>query len=283
VKILALSDVYTWDGCGRLVDKCRPDVVVLAGDLTSNGAAAFWDEAFELIPDFRRERRALYERVRGIKRSGNTCIICKDGPTPPYEKCELNRHADFFVLDHLRQLERYFVKSKAFAAVHKRIHVDKFYGFLRHAGQRAAVLVVKGDHDEDFPGSYDADRINEIPGCREISGRTYEFGSEFFLGVSFQLIAYRRIAKSLLAQFPQRGGIVVAHARKGNVQLLAELKPKLIVRGHSGRGIRRICGVPAVLTDGAHAIIDIGKSGLPRIRQLDPPEPLATRVHPIPG
>src|SRR6266853_298405 len=50
----------------------------------------------------------------------------------------------------------------------KRMHVDKFYAFLHHAGKVSKVLVTKGDHDAD---DYDSRRINKIPGCQEISGK----------------------------------------------------------------------------------------------------------------
>lgn len=179
MRVLALSDVYKWDGYERLLDKCKPDVLVLAGDLTSDGVAAFWHEALELVPEFQGERRALYDRVRQIRHSGKGCAICAD-PEPPYERCRLLRHTDFMFLDHMRQLERYFRKTNAFAAVHRRIHVEKFYAFLEYAGKRSTVLVIKGDHDDDFVGAYDVDRINKIPGCQEISGKTQRAQGELF-------------------------------------------------------------------------------------------------------
>jgi len=70
---------------------------------------------------------------------------------------------EFLFFDHVRQLEAHYRKTKAFAAVQREIHVEKFYAFLEYAGRRAVVLVVKGDHDDDFPGAYDVCRINRIP------------------------------------------------------------------------------------------------------------------------
>lgn len=275
VRILALSDVYKWDDCCRLVDERTPDIVVLAGDLTSDGAAAFWHDALELIPKFRVERRALYERVKRIKRRGcKKCPICSN-PRSPYKVWAFDRHMEFLFFDHVRQLEEHYTKTKTFAAAHKEIHVDKFYAFLKYAGKQAIVLVVKGDHDDDFPGTYDVNRINRIPGCHEISGSAYSAHDELFLGVSYQCIGYRTISKSLLDQFPQRRGIVVAHARERNVGLLADLAPKLIIRGHFGFGEHRVGRYPAVFTSGGYAIIDITKAGAFRIRQ---PSPLM-RIH----
>ncbi|MGA2790203.1 MAG: hypothetical protein ABSF00_05495 [Candidatus Bathyarchaeia archaeon] len=44
MKILAFSDVVKWEGYEERVDRIRPDVVALVGDLTSDGGAAFWYE-----------------------------------------------------------------------------------------------------------------------------------------------------------------------------------------------------------------------------------------------
>ena len=68
MRILAISDVHTWDGYERLVDEHKPDVVALAGDLTSDGGAAFWNDALEEIPAFRRARDAAFKR-KGITTS----------------------------------------------------------------------------------------------------------------------------------------------------------------------------------------------------------------------
>src|SRR5207245_6605774 len=105
------------DGCDRLCDQCKPDVVVLAGDLTSDGVAAFWDDALELIPRFRSERHALYERVRRIRlRRCKECPICAN-PGSPYKAWEVERHMDFLFFDHVRQLQAHYRETKAFATV----------------------------------------------------------------------------------------------------------------------------------------------------------------------
>jgi hypothetical protein len=279
VRILAFSDVYRWTGYERLVDKYEPHVVALAGDLTSDGGAAFWSEGLEYVSEFVRSRRSLFRefQVKATMVAGGNlkvlpsprkkCTICTN-PRPPYEECDKPRHLDFAVLDHLRQLENHYHKTAAFRAVHKRIHTARFYRFLRYAGKRASVLVAKGDHDDDFPGDYDPLRINHIPGCYEISGQTFEVKGTFFLGVSYQQTAYRCVSDSLLTQFPQRGGVVICHARQGNVRLVADLRPKLIIRGHYGSGKFLLDGIPAVFTNGAPAVITFSKSEFPHIRTL---------------
>ena len=269
MRILAFSDVRKWRGYERLVDRCRPDVVALAGDLTSDGVAAFWDEALEFLPQFRQEREDLRQRCKRDERRGRGCSIC-GGPVFPYEGCGLRLHTDFAFFDHLRQLSNHCRKTEAFAQVQRKIHTDRFYRFLEYAGKRACVLVIKGDHDDDFPGVYDRGLINKILGCQEISGRTYEAGGQVFLGVSYQDTAYRRTSRGLLARFQHRGGVVICHARQRNVRLVADLKPRLIIRGHFGVGKYLVERVPAVFTAGAHAIIEIRGTGLPRIQQRLP-------------
>ncbi len=64
MRILAFSDVRKWHGYERLVDRCRPEVVALAGDLISDGGAAFWLEALELLPQFQQDREDLRERCK---------------------------------------------------------------------------------------------------------------------------------------------------------------------------------------------------------------------------
>src|SRR5258708_1039495 len=136
--------------------------------------------------------------VRSMRRGRwNECPICGN-PRSAYKVWELGRHRDFLFFDHVRQLQAHYRETKAFAAVQREIHVEKFYAFLKYAGRRAVVLVIKGDHDNDFPGTYDVHRINRIPGCHEISGGTYRAGGELFLGVSYQYTGYRTISLSLL-------------------------------------------------------------------------------------
>ncbi len=44
MKLLAFSDVVKWEGYEELVERIQPDLVDLAGDLTSDGFAAFWSK-----------------------------------------------------------------------------------------------------------------------------------------------------------------------------------------------------------------------------------------------
>jgi hypothetical protein len=269
MRILAFSDVYKWTGYERLVDQYKPHVVALAGDLTSNGSAYFWNAALEAVPRYKKQIEAL-ERQRTQcllrdNRAGLESII----PGKVGQARQLHPGPETRIASaRLREVHDLCRKDPAYQAARKKIHVDRFYRFLKYAGKRAFVVVIKGDHDDDFPGDYDLDRINSIPGCREISGQTLEAKGAFFLGVSYQETAYRRIARALLARFPQRGGIAISHARQRNVRLLAELRPRLIIRGHYGCGKFLLEGIPAVFTDGGPAIVNLSDAALPHIRLL---------------
>jgi len=59
-------------------------------------------------------------------------------------------------------LQHHYQKTEAFASVHRKIHTDRFYRFLKYAGRRACVLLIKGDHDNDFPGDYDPRHISTV-------------------------------------------------------------------------------------------------------------------------
>ena len=187
-------------------------------------------------------------------------------------------------MEHLSELKTRYKRTPAFLAARKRMHVDKFYDFLRYAGRKCQVVVVKGDHDDDFPGDYEPQRIDEIPNCREISGKTFTFGEWTFLGLGFQQAGYRRTLRSIIADFKGRAGIVIAHAPQKNVCLITELRPRLLIRGHHGSGHGLIDGIPAAFTAHEHAIIEIGRTGAARIQgcknvhtgraTLVPPAPL---------
>jgi len=278
VKILALSDIGQWNGCERLVERCEPDVVVLAGDLTSDGGARFWHAGLELIPEFRKERRLLRKRIRDAKQFGERCVICEDaangdgpfqryGPTTDSRRFfqqKNKRHWPFS--DHLLQLESYYRKTEAFAAVHTKTHVDWFYRFLKYAGKRSPVLVIKGDHDDDFPGDYDPERVEKIPGCREISGKVHRVGGLTFLGLGFEQAGYLRALRALVSEFRGRADVVIAHAPQKNLRLVAELPPRLLIRGHNGTGQHLLDGVPCVFTASEYVLVKMPETGIPRFQ-----------------
>lgn len=253
MRILAFSDVSTWDPYGELVDKWKPAVITLGGDLVSDGGADFWRTALDEIPAYRRDMRKL---------SRQTGVLID--PTEGYEIIP-SKTVDAY-RDGRLELEDRYRETKAFLRARKRIHVDKFYAFLRCAGKRSSVLVIKGNHDDDFANDYDPRRIDAIPGCQEISGKAVLVNGVRFLGLGFDQAAYRRPLRKLVLEHQGKVDVVIAHAPQENVRIVAELEPSLMIRGHFGIGRYSIDGVPSVFTAGAHAVIDIGRTGPPRVQ-----------------
>ena len=225
----------------------------MAGDLTSDGHAAFWHRALEAIPEFRAEREAVRQRlgVTTSRRFG-------------YETIPRSSLDDYHIA--IDELEQRYTRTEAFLVARKRLHVDKFYAFLRHAGRFSTVLVVKGDHDDDFAGDYDCARINAIPGCREISGETVTVGRAVFLGLGFPQCGFRRPLRQFIQNLKDRVDVVIAHPPHRNVCLVSELNPRLLIRGHFGGGRYLINGVPTVFTSSAYAVIDLRRTQPPLIR-----------------
>jgi len=195
-KILAfsdISDIWEWDKeYEEIVDEVKPNVVCLAGDLTSDGG----------LPKLDIERR--------------------------------------------------------------RDHVEKFYKFLRCASTKSKVLVVKGNHDEDFEGDYVPERINRIQSCKEISGKFFDVSGLRFLGLGFEeahKLRNKAYFSSLIDKFGGKIDAIVMHGE--NVRLASLLKPRVIIKGGFFAGRCRINNVPVVFTGpGVYVLIEVGDETL---------------------
>jgi len=256
MRILAFSDVYRWEGYEDLVHKHKPDIVVLAGDLTSDGNTAYSEGVLELVPGFAKEKSELFRKYKRVDMGDGM----SSGPVMS-DKLRTKFYNDQRELDNRYEGTKDF---KELLEARRKTHVEMFYAFLRHAGKLSKVLVTKGDHDTD---DYDSSRINKIPGCQEISGKAYTWNRCVFLGLGFAQAGYRSPLRSLIADFKGRAEIVIAHSPQRNVRLIAEIRPKLLIRGHFGSGQYMVDGIPTVFTsDLNHVVIEIGRAGLPRIR-----------------
>jgi predicted phosphodiesterase len=189
MRMLAFSDVDRWGECQFLaVDKVKPDIIILAGDLTWDGFAPF------------------YYRDKGIRSE----------------------------------------------VIQKRIHADQFYRFLKYAGGKAPVLVVKGNHDEE--GDYDSEKINEVAGCREISGKFFEVKESRFLGFGFNEAHSIKAIRSMIEEFGGKAHIAVMHGE--HIRLISSLKPRIVIKGGGVLGNYLVNDVPSVYTGpGGYAII----------------------------
>jgi len=121
LRILAFSDAHRWEDYEEIVDMVKPDVICLAGDLTSDGGATFWDEALALIPSYRSELeeklKELGVKFRWYGVSGLTFIL------PP--------HIDPSNIYRIfTALEQKYRNIREFHEIVKRIHVEKFYSVL---------------------------------------------------------------------------------------------------------------------------------------------------------
>jgi len=243
--MLVLSDIPKWVGYRQLVLHHKPDVVLLAGDVTSDGFAAFWSEALERIPAFRREKRELARKFGIEIQRHNFSKISTFEKWDQFSGC-------------LSDLEGRYRDSPQFHAARIALHLEPFYDFLRFAGRRATVFVVKGDHDDDFPGDYDIDRINSMRGCTEISGRVAEEYGLRFLGLGFKETHYKRVLRDLVARFKGTVDVIVAHSEQSRLPILSEFQPRLIARGHFGYGKFLVNGVPSVFTGGGfHSVVRV--------------------------
>lgn len=151
-------------------------------------------------------------------------------------------------------------------------HVRKFYEAIQYAGQRSKVVVVKGNHDDCFPGDYAADRINTTLGCIEISGKLREVEGLRILGLSFEQTHRLRMLRSLLATFGGRADIVVAHCEQSRLRSVAQFRPQVVVRGHFGAGTFMVEGVPTVQPNEADCVhIEFERGLLRRIDETPKP------------
>ncbi len=255
MKILAFSDIIKWERYEELLDRIQPDVIALAGDLTSDGFASFWSEAIKQIPEFQKERRELMRKL-GV-------VLTTKGMFD----CSKNKNLVEWS-EKLTLLEDKYRDTKEFLEVRKRIHVDKFYQFLKYAGKKSKILVVKGDHDEDFKGDYIPKKINKIFGCKEISGKIIEIKGFHFLGLGFNETHYIRTLKPIIEEFKRKVDVIITHCEQNKIPTVSLLEPKIIIRGHFGYGKYLVNNIPSVFTVGVkYTIIELKNKKIPKILQ----------------
>lgn len=287
MKILVFSDIIKWEGYEELVDRIKPDVITLAGDLTSDGFASFWGEKERLIgqlPDYQKEKRKLEKELpkrlsevqyeyKTDKNSTTITIRYKNSKQTIHwllgqpSQNDIIRLKKEILLDELKEKCKPRIEKK-FLEFRKETHVDLFYKFLKYAGRKSKVLVVKGDHDDDFEKDYIVEKINKISGCKEISGKFVEISGLRFLGLGFNETHYLRILKPLIEEFKGKVDVVITHCEQNKIPLVSLLKPKIIIRGHFGFGKYLVNDIPSVFTMGVkYTIIEIENKKNPKILQ----------------
>jgi predicted phosphodiesterase len=188
MKILVFSDIHAWSGYEKVLDRIKPDVLVLAGDLIGCGSARYW--------------------------------------------------------------------SSKNPEIEKKLHVEKFYQFLKYAGEKSPVLVVKGNHDWDSEGNYDLDKINEIPECEEISGKVTSIEDLHFLGLEYDDTWYLRRLKPLIEKYKKAVDVVIMHGSR--IRLVSLLEPIIIIRGGYSIGSYLVHDIPSVFNNnGRYTLIEL--------------------------
>ena len=275
MKILFISDVYSWEKSFDVLEKESPDYVFLGGDLISDGATEFKS----LIPFNYQEYRvkgAAYLRKHqneiektkwGLSLNNIITKIQKgelfdkdgyyhfeDGATNSF-RILLNRifndldNHDHHVTNTIKSREwqnqlrefldglvKSFRNSEYFQKGFQN-HVDLFYQFLEVAGKSTSgVFVVKGNHDKYYEEDYDVSRINNITGCQEISGKLAEVDGYKLLGLGYDETHYLRKLRPLLSDYRGTPDIILTHAEDKRLSLISGFKPKIVFRGHWGIG-----------------------------------------------
>jgi len=154
-------------------------------------------------------------------------------------------------------------KGKNFERL-RRMHVNRFYRFLTYAGRKSKVLMVRGNHDDEFKGGYLPQKINRIPGCVEVSGKIIELNGYRFLGLGYNDAHDSRKLKQMSERLTGKVDIVLMHGE--NIRLVSLLKPKLIIKGGLKLGACLVNDVPSVFTGPEHyAIIELRNKTVSKI------------------
>lgn len=114
--------------------------------------------------------------------------------------------------------------------------------------------MVKGDHDEE--GYYSPEKIDEIVGCKEISGKFLEVKGLGFLGFGFRHAHSLKVIRNMINQFSRKVDVVVMHGE--NIRYISLLKPRVIIKGGGGGiGICLVNDIVSVyIGPNVYAVID---------------------------
>jgi Icc-related predicted phosphoesterase len=274
VKILFISDVYSWEKSFEVLEKESPDVVLLGGDLVSDGATEFkslvpfnYQEYRVKVAAYLRKHQNEIEKTKwGIVLNRIITRIQKGEPF--YDDVyyhfkddatnslnvllnrifhDLDKHESLMkntaelkkwrnkLQDFLDGLTKSFRSSDHFNKGFQ-MHVELFYEFLETAGRKTnQVYTVMGNHDKQFE-EYNASRINSIPGCNEISGTLVDVNNYKLLGLGYDETHYLRKLKPLLNEYSGSPDLILTHAEDKRLSLISDFKPKIVLRGHWGSG-----------------------------------------------
>ena len=153
---------------------------------------------------------------------------------------------------------------------------DRLLEFLKYAGQITNVVLVRGNHEEAGLSAhkyYNEKRINNISGCREISGRSVSLFGTVFLGINYLLTEKNRSLFPIIDRYDshRKIDVIVTHCDISKLPHIAKLKPTIIIRGHAsaygGPPRYLVNSIPVISTGAAeYSIIDLSGQSI-RVRQ----------------
>lgn len=121
-------------------------------------------------------------------------------------------------------------------------HVSRFYDFIELASLTSKVLTIRGNHDAEY---YDESKIRKLGG-NDIDCRRYDVQGLSLFGIGFENI---KDIKST-----EKSDIIVTHCMEEYAKKMTAFEPKIILRGHSGIGIKKCEGV-AIVSSGFNGFV----------------------------
>jgi len=207
ISLLAVSDARSWFFLKDIIEKEKPDITIFCGDIVDDGVAKFWQPSWEIIQKIIKE----------------------------------NKLKSYSILSDYDLIHEKYFKSKEFVKA-RRAHVKELYDALELASKKSKqVLVIKGNHDDEFSGAYNLRKIEHIKNCSEISGKLFSFKGIRFLGLSYKNCHYLTELRSLLGT--SKPHIIISHPEKNRWKDIAEYGPDLVIHGHHSFGFHKVGGV----------------------------------------
>lgn len=233
-----------------ITDHLRPDIVMMGGDLISDGGTDYqsirWRK-ISTIPKLRRELlfflnthkdtlklrkpREYEEALKSIKKNDREALslvrylmgFAHYGPgrRPDLEKSFCNQ---------------VYPLSQAYND-----HIQEFYQALKHSSENyKAVFVVMGNHDKGLQEAY-LTQINSHKNIHEISGKKVVYNNLRILGLGYMETHYLQKLRRLSELYRDKIDIILTHSEQRRMlEIAAWIRPKIIIRGHFGGGITKI-------------------------------------------
>jgi len=149
---------------------------------------------------------------------------------------------------------------------------NDFYDFLHYTGKKSKVLVIKGNHDDPKWGGsksrYSIKKINSIKGCTEISGKSVNVDGLKFLGIDYESCRINANLLPLLEKHGNHVDIIISHGEISKIRRFANLKPLIVINGHTMGGVYSVDEVPIIMSNNIGlALIEIKQNKVETIEE----------------